>query len=56
MNRVRELIKLYDGLSDNAGVFGSTLMKDIIKRAEKTIAENDTVAMLKVFKELEGCE
>ena len=55
MNRVRELIKEYESLPDNAGFFGSTMMKDVIKRAEKNIASGDVIEELKSFEELKGC-
>ena len=56
MNRVRESIKLYDSLPDGAGMFGSALMKVAIKKAEKSITDNDTVEMLRCYKELQGFE
>lgn len=56
MNRVRELIKLYEGLPDNAGWFGASLMKVAIQKAEKAISSGDVIQELKVYEELKGFE
>ena len=34
INRVREIIKVYDGLPNNSGAFASGMMKFIIKKTE----------------------
>jgi len=54
MNRVRELISDYEELPNGAGMFGATIMKTNIKRAEKSISDNDVVAMLRMYEELKG--
>ena len=56
MNRVRELIKLYDDLTEGVGGFGSALMRSIITRTEKSITDDDVVEMVRCFKELKDCE
>jgi hypothetical protein len=55
MNRVRELIKEYESLPDNAGFLGASMMKVSIKRAEKAIADSDAVAMLRAYADLQKC-
>jgi hypothetical protein len=55
MNRVRELIKEYESLPDNAGWFGSSMMKVAIKNAEDAMAKGDVVAELKAYQELKDC-
>ena len=55
MNRVRELIKEYESLPDNAGWFGSNMMKAAIKQAEDAMAKGDVVAELKAYQELKDC-
>jgi len=54
MNRVKELIKEYDKIP--TGVFGATVMKDLITKAEKATLEVDTVAMLRCYEALKNCE
>ena len=53
MNRVRELIKEYESLPDNAGFFGASLMKVSIKRAEIAISKSDAVEMLRAYDDLQ---
>ena len=54
MNRVREIITVYDEIPNNAGVFASLMMKESIKNAEKQIASGDTIEMIKAFHDLQG--
>lgn len=56
MNRVRELIKIYESLPDNAGFFGSSMMKVSITRAEKAIASGDVTEELRAFEDLKSFE
>lgn len=55
MNRVRELIKEYEALPDNAGFFGASTMKASIKRAEMAISNSDAIAMLACYEDLKKC-
>lgn len=55
INRVRELIKEYESLPDNAGFFGASMMKNSIANAEKAIASGDVVAELKAYQDLKDC-
>ena len=52
MDRVRGIIKIYDGLPNNAGALASGMMKHSIKNSEKLIATGDTVEMLKAYNDL----
>jgi hypothetical protein len=55
-NRVRDVIRLYDELPNNVGIFGSTWMRDLVKRSEKAIADNDVVDCVACLKELREVE
>ncbi|HEY3385782.1 MAG TPA: hypothetical protein VGK46_04690 [Saprospiraceae bacterium] len=52
INRNRELLHMYEEIGP-AGVFGAMFIKRNINDAEKAIAENDVVAMVRAFKELQ---
>lgn len=56
MDRVREIIKEYEALPNNAGAFASGMMKGSIKNAEKLMAIGDTVGMIKALKDLQEYE
>lgn len=56
MNRVREIIKEYDKLPNNAGAFASGMMKNSIQNAEHLIVIGDTIGMMKAFSDLESYE
>lgn len=56
MDRVREIIKEYESLPNNAGAFASGMMKFHIKNAESTMATGDTVGMLMALKALQEYE
>ena len=56
MNRVREIIAEYDSLPNGAGAFASAMMKGNIKMAEKSISDNDVIAMLKQYEQLKTWE
>ena len=56
IKRVEEIVKEYDALPGNAGAFASTMMKSSLKRANKAIAEMDTIAMLTAIKDLREYE
>ena len=49
MNRVREIIKEYEELPNNAGAFASCMMKFTIKNAENSIAIGDTIGMMRSY-------
>lgn len=51
-DRVRKIIKIYDDLPDGVGVFGSSWMKELIKRSEKAIATGDVVQCVACLTEL----
>ena len=51
LSRNRELLKKYESIPQ--GVFGATVIKQAIKNAKTAMANNDTVAMLKCYKELQ---
>jgi len=56
MNRVREIIKEYDSIPNNAGAFAIYLMKDSIRNAEDCIAKGDTVGMIHSCNDLKQYE
>jgi len=56
IDRVREMIKEYELLPKNSGMFAATVMRNSIKNAEKQIAVGDTVEMMKAYLDLEGYE
>jgi hypothetical protein len=55
-NRVREVIRIYDELPNNVGIFGATWMRELVKRSEKAIAELDVVECVACLKELRDVE
>jgi hypothetical protein len=55
-NRVREVIRIYDELPNNVGIFGATWMRELVKRSEKAIAELDVVECVACLKELREVE
>ena len=54
MNRAREIKKMYDEIPQ--GKFGSIMIQQSIDRAEKSIKDNDVIAMLTAFKDLQEIE
>jgi hypothetical protein len=54
MNRAREIKKMYDEIPQ--GKFGSIMIQQSIDRAEKSIRDNDVIAMLTAFKDLQEIE
>lgn len=54
MNRAREIKKMYDEIPQ--GKFGSIMIQQSIDRAEKSISDNDVIAMLAAFKDLQEIE
>ncbi len=56
MDRVREIIKEYEAVPNNAGVFAAGMMRHSIKNAEQLIAIGDTIGMMKALEDLKGYE
>jgi hypothetical protein len=57
IKRVQEMIKDYeDPILNHAGYFASGIMRGSIIKAEKAIAEMDTIEMLKAYNELKEYE
>jgi hypothetical protein len=56
MDRVREIIKEYEDLPNNAGAFASAMMKISIKNAENLMAIGDTIGMMKALNDLKEYE
>ncbi len=50
ISRNEELLEMYDLIP--AGAFGAAMIRADVERARKAISDNDTVAMMKVFKSL----
>lgn len=55
MNRVRALIPIYESIGP-AGTFAITMMRAAITEGERTIAEDDTIAMMAAYESLKGFE
>lgn len=55
LNRVRELLKDYEEIGP-AGIFGSTMLKQDIKKAEKAISSGDVIQMLLAYNSLKECQ
>jgi hypothetical protein len=51
MNRCRELLKEYEAIG-SAGIFGATMIKMDIAKAEQAIRNNDVVQMLIAYEAL----
>ena len=56
MDRVREIIKVYEALPNNAGAFAAGMMRFSIQNAEEVTASGDTVGMIKAHRDLEEYE
>jgi len=56
MNRVREIIKVYETLPKNTGLFAATMMEQSIEFTEAQIAKGDTIEMIACYKDLEEYE
>ena len=54
MHRCIELLKEYEEIGP-AGRFGLAMIKQEIKKAEKTISEGDLIGMLRSYEELKSC-
>lgn len=55
LNRVRELLKDYEEIGP-AGIFGATMLKQDIKKAEKAISSGDVIQMLLAYNSLKECQ
>ena len=51
LKRNRELLKMYEEIPQ--GIFGATIIRQSIKKAESAMANGDTVEMLRCFKDLQ---
>jgi hypothetical protein len=56
LERVRELLGIYQSLPMQSGFFGAAILKDLIKRAETAQAENDIVAMVRTYAEMKEAQ
>ena len=54
-SRVRELLVQYKAIGP-AGAFGAAMLEQALSDADKAAAEQDTVAMLRAYQQLEQCE
>lgn len=53
--RCRELVTQYKAIGPH-GAFGALHINDVLRRAEAAVMNGDTVAMLRIYEELKGCE
>jgi hypothetical protein len=56
MNRVREIITEYKSIPKNAGMMAASLMELSIKKAEKSIKDNDVIEMIRAYEDLKNYE
>ena len=56
INRVRELLNLYNSLPNNVGIVASQRLKIHLAHAEKAIEDNDLFQMLQMHGVLKECE
>lgn len=54
IDRVKEVLEVYESLPNNAGLFASITMKADIQRARQSIIEDDTVKMVYYCQALKG--
>lgn len=52
--RVRELLQEYVAIG-RAGLFGATILRATLRRAEEAAASGDTIRMIQSFRELQKC-
>lgn len=55
-NRVREIIREYKAIPNNAGMLAATMMELDVKKADAAIAEGDTIQMLVCLESLKTYE
>lgn len=55
LQRVTELIPLYRDLGA-VGVFGLTMLRDLVARAHRAALEGDVIEMLRIYEELKDCK
>lgn len=53
--RCRELLSVYRGLGP-VGQFAAVLIEDMLKRADQAVIAGDLVDMIRIYKEMQGCE
>jgi hypothetical protein len=53
--RLVELVEQYKEIGP-AGQFGLHMIKQVLKRSYEAAISNDVVEMLKVFREMQGCQ
>lgn len=53
--RLRELLDAYREIGP-AGAFGHAAISDVLRRADEAAAQQDVVAMLRVFQEMKECQ
>jgi hypothetical protein len=56
LKRNRELLAIYQGLPDGAGMLGAQFINADIDAAEKALAENDVIAIIQCYEKLKGNE
>lgn len=53
--RCRELISQYEGIGP-AGAFGKLTIEQVLQRADKAMADGDTIKMIGCFQEMQACK
>lgn len=49
--RVREILWSYKEIGP-VGIFGASIIEDLLRRADKAAVEQDTIAMIQLFQEM----
>jgi hypothetical protein len=53
--RCRELLTAYKQIG-SAGIFGHTMISEVLQRADRAVMEGNTVAMMRLYEEMKGCQ
>ena len=56
LNRARELLKAYEGLPGNSGIFGAIFIRDAIREGESCIESLEVTDMLNAYEKLKRLE
>jgi hypothetical protein len=53
--RLRRLLEVYRELGP-VGAFGHAMISDVARRADEAVAQQDAVAMIRMYEEMKGCK
>lgn len=55
-DRVKDLLKTYEQLPNNAGAFGAIILRDYLSKADNAITTGDVIEMIKCYENLKNAE